>query len=119
MRAGRTFVEALGTLADRLMIPEARSLVGSACGNRLNSAAMSERRSGYSVMKCATKRLLRAEEQANKLSVKMLMPLALFIFPVVLMVIVLPASAIENDGDFPVDKSLDISPTVAEMQRHQ
>jgi tight adherence protein C len=36
------------------------------------------------------KRLLRAEEQANKLPVKMTMPLALFIFPVVLMVIMLP-----------------------------
>ena len=36
------------------------------------------------------KRLLRAEEQANKLAVKMTIPLALFIFPVVLMVIMLP-----------------------------
>ena len=36
------------------------------------------------------KRLLRAEEQANKLSVKMIMPLGLFIMPVVLMVILLP-----------------------------
>ena len=36
------------------------------------------------------KRLLRAEEQANKLSVKMLLPLALFIFPVVVGVVILP-----------------------------
>jgi tight adherence protein C len=36
------------------------------------------------------KRLLRAEEQANKLAVKMTIPLALFIFPVVLLVIMLP-----------------------------
>jgi tight adherence protein C len=36
------------------------------------------------------KRLLRAEERANKLSVKMLLPLGLFIMPVVLMVILLP-----------------------------
>jgi tight adherence protein C len=36
------------------------------------------------------KRLLRAEEQANKLSVKMILPLALFIMPVVLMVVLLP-----------------------------
>ena len=35
-------------------------------------------------------RLLRAEETANKLSVKMVIPLGLFIFPVVLMVIMLP-----------------------------
>ncbi len=89
MRAGRTFVEALGTLADRLMIPEARSLVavlrqsaelGSDVGEALRIFSDEMR----------TKRMLRAEEQANKLSVKMLLPLALFIFPVVLAVIVLP-----------------------------
>jgi tight adherence protein C len=89
MRAGRTFVEALGTLADRLMISEARSLVavlrqsaelGSDVGDALRIFSDEMR----------TKRMLRAEEQANKLSVKMLMPLALFIFPVVLAVIVLP-----------------------------
>jgi tight adherence protein C len=34
--------------------------------------------------------LLRAEESANKLSVKMVLPLGLFIFPVVLLVIMLP-----------------------------
>jgi len=36
------------------------------------------------------KRLLRAEEAANKLSVKMVLPLSLFIFPVVLLVVMLP-----------------------------
>ena len=89
MQAGRSFVEALGTLADRLMIQEARSLVavlrqsvelGTDVGEalRIFSDEMRDRR------------LLRAEEQANKLSVKMIIPLALFIFPVVLMVILLP-----------------------------
>jgi tight adherence protein C len=89
MRAGRTFVDALGTLADRLMIPEARSLVavlrqsaelGSDVGEALRIFSDEMR----------NRRMLRAEEQANKLSVKMLVPLALFIFPVVLGVIVLP-----------------------------
>jgi tight adherence protein C len=89
MRAGRSFIEALGTFADRVMIPEARSLVallrqsfelGSDIGEALRvfGDEMRERR------------LLRAEEQANKLSVKMIMPLALCILPVVLMVILLP-----------------------------
>ena len=36
------------------------------------------------------KRLLRAEEQANKLPVKMTLPMGLFIFPVILMVVLLP-----------------------------
>jgi tight adherence protein C len=89
MRAGRSFIEALGTLAERLMIPEAKSLVallrqsfelGSDVGEALRVFGDEMR----------DRRLLRAEEQANKLSVKMIMPLALFILPVVLMVILLP-----------------------------
>jgi tight adherence protein C len=36
------------------------------------------------------KRLLRAEERANKLPVKMVLPLGLCIFPVILMVVLLP-----------------------------
>jgi tight adherence protein C len=36
------------------------------------------------------KRLLRAEESANKLPVKMMLPLGLFIFPVILLVVLLP-----------------------------
>jgi tight adherence protein C len=89
MRAGRSFIDALGALAERLMIPEARSLVallrqsmelGSDVGDALRVFGDEMR----------NKRLLRAEEQANKLSVKMIFPLALFIMPVVLMVILLP-----------------------------
>jgi tight adherence protein C len=91
MRAGRSFIEALGALAERLMIPEARSLVallrqsmelGSDVGDALRVFGDEMRE----------KRLLRAEEQANKLSVKMIMPMALFIMPVVLMVILLPVA---------------------------
>jgi tight adherence protein C len=36
------------------------------------------------------KRVIRAEESANKLPVKMVVPLGLFIFPVILMVVMLP-----------------------------
>jgi tight adherence protein C len=36
------------------------------------------------------KRLLRAEERANKLPVKMILPLGICIFPVILMVVLLP-----------------------------
>lgn len=89
MRAGRSFIEALSALADRLMIPEARSLVallrqstelGSDVGEALRIFGDEMR----------DKRMLRAEEHANKLSVKMLLPLGLFIMPVVFMVILLP-----------------------------
>lgn len=91
MRAGRSFIEASGALAERLMIPEARSLVallrqstelGSDVGESLRIFGDEMR----------DKRLLRAEEQANKLSVKMILPLALFIMPVVLMVVLLPVA---------------------------
>jgi tight adherence protein C len=89
MRAGRSFIDALGALAERLMIPEARALVallrqsmelGSDVGEALRVFGDEMR----------DKRLLRAEEQANKLSVKMIFPLAMFIMPVVLMVVLLP-----------------------------
>jgi tight adherence protein C len=89
MRAGRTFVEALGTLADRLMIPEARSLVAVLRQSAELGSDVSEALRVFSD-EMRNKRMLRAEEEANKLSVKMLLPLALFIFPVVLGVIVLP-----------------------------
>ena len=89
MRAGRSFVDALGTLADRLVIAEARSLVavlrqaielGSDIGDALRIFGDEMR----------DKRLLRAEERANTLSVKMVFPLGFFILPVVLMVVLIP-----------------------------
>jgi tight adherence protein C len=38
------------------------------------------------------KRLLRAEETANKLPVKMVVPIGAFIFPVILLVMMLPVA---------------------------
>jgi tight adherence protein C len=89
MRAGRSTVEALESLADRLGLDEARSLVlvlrqsvelGSDVGEALH--VFSDEMRG--------KRLMRAEEAANKLPVKMTLPMGLFIFPVILLVIMLP-----------------------------
>ncbi|HLH98084.1 MAG TPA: type II secretion system F family protein [Xanthobacteraceae bacterium] len=89
MRAGRSMIEALDLLSGRLALDEVGSFVtmlrqsielGSdmAGALRVFSEEMRE------------KWLLRAEETANKLSVKMVIPLGLFIFPVVLLVIMLP-----------------------------
>jgi tight adherence protein C len=89
MRAGRSTIEALDSFADRLGLDEAASFntmlrqsleLGSDIGEalRLFSEDMRDRR------------LLRAEEAANKLSVKMILPLGLFIFPTVLLVVMLP-----------------------------
>jgi tight adherence protein C len=89
MRAGRSTIDALNSLADRLDLDEARSFVlvlrqsvelGSDVAEslRIFSDEMRE------------KRIMRAEESANKLPVKMVAPLGLFIFPVILMVVMLP-----------------------------
>ncbi len=88
-RAGRSVTDALGTFADRLNLDEVRAFVillrqsqelGSDIGDALR--AYSDEIRG--------KRLLRAEETANKLPVKMVLPLGGFIFPVILTVVMLP-----------------------------
>jgi len=88
-RAGRGTMDALNSLADRLALDEASSLVamlrqsvefGGDIGDALRIFGDEMR----------DKRLLRAEETANKLSVKMVLPLGMFIFPVILVIILLP-----------------------------
>ena len=78
-------------MADRLIIPEARSLVALLRQSREIGSDVGEALQVFSD-EMRNKRLLRAEEQANKLAVKMTLPLALFIFPVVLMVVMLPVA---------------------------
>jgi tight adherence protein C len=89
MRAGRSTIEALDSFANRLALDEAASLntmlrqsleLGSDIGEALRIFSEEMR----------DKRLLRAEEAANKLSVKIVLPLGLFIFPVVLLIVMLP-----------------------------
>jgi tight adherence protein C len=88
-RAGRSTIEALGSLADRLNLDEAGSFVTMLRQSiELGSDTADALRVFSDEMR--EKRLLRAEETANKLSVKMVIPLGLFIFPVVLLVIMLP-----------------------------
>lgn len=89
MRAGRRTVDALESLGDRLMIDEARSLVlvlrqslelGSNVADTLRVLGEEMR----------DRRVLRAEEHANKLPVKMTVPLGLCIFPVIMIMITFP-----------------------------
>jgi tight adherence protein C len=88
-RAGRSTIDALASFADRLGLDEARAFVatlrqsielGSDVGDALRAFGDEMR----------DKRLLRAEEQANKLPVKTVNPLGACIFPVILLVILLP-----------------------------
>lgn len=89
MRSGRGTTEALDNLSDRLGLDEAKSFamllkqsieLGSDIGNGLRTFADDMR----------DKRMSRAEEIANVLPVKMTIPLGLFIFPVILIVILAP-----------------------------
>ncbi len=88
-RAGRSTVEALESLAERLGLDEARSLVLVLRQSLELGSNISEALHVFSD-EMREKRLLRAEERANKLPVKMVLPLGLFIFPVILLVIMLP-----------------------------
>jgi tight adherence protein C len=89
IRAGRSMIEALGSLADRLDLEEAGSFVSMLRQSiELGSDVADALRVFSDEMR--EKRLLRAEEAANKLTVKMVLPLGLFIFPVVLLVVMLP-----------------------------
>ena len=88
-RAGRPLDQGLMNFAKRINVEEARTLavlfkqsqeLGASIANTLRvfSSEMREQR------------LIRAEEKANALPVKMLMPMALFMFPVNLIIVLVP-----------------------------
>ena len=89
IRAGRSMIQALESLTDRLGLDEAASLTTMLRQSIEFGSDVSDALRVFSD-EMRDKRLLRAEESANKLSVKMVLPLGLFIFPVVLLVIMLP-----------------------------
>lgn len=90
LRAGRSLAESMDAFADRLGLDEARSFavllkqsleLGSDIGSALRVYGDEMR----------DKRAMVAEEKANRLPVLMVIPLGLFIFPVLLTVILYPA----------------------------
>ena len=92
LMAGRTRPEAFKNFAERLGLEEAKSLnimlkqseeMGSSLGTALRTFSEEMR----------TKRMLRAEEKAMALPAQMTVPLILFIFPTILMMMMLPAAA--------------------------
>jgi tight adherence protein C len=89
MRAGRSSVEALGAFADRLGLDEAASFVAVLRHSvELGGDVATTLREFSEDMR--SKRMLLAEKKANELPVKMVVPLALGIFPVILMICLLP-----------------------------
>lgn len=89
LRAGKPLREALRELADRIGLEEARSLAVLFRQSEELGTSLTEALRVYSD-EMRGQRILTAEEKANALPVKMMIPLGLCIFPVVMMVIMLP-----------------------------
>ncbi len=90
LRAGRSRHEALVNFSDRINLDEARALstmlkqaedMGSSLGQALRTFSDEMR----------TKRMLKAEEKAMALSAKLTVPLMVFIFPTLMVILLLPA----------------------------
>jgi tight adherence protein C len=88
-RAGRSTIDALSSFADRLGLDEARSFAATLRQSIELGSDITEALVAFSD-EMREKRLLRAEERANQLPVKMVLPLGICIFPVILLVILLP-----------------------------
>ncbi|MDJ1159210.1 type II secretion system F family protein [Chelatococcus sp. SYSU_G07232] len=89
MRAGRSTIDALHSLANRLGLDEARALTMLLQQSlELGTDIAQSLRTFSDEMR--DKRLSRAEERAHALPVKLVLPLGAFIFPVLLLVIMTP-----------------------------
>ncbi|MBZ9821457.1 type II secretion system F family protein [Mesorhizobium sp. CA4] len=89
LRAGKPLREALRELADRIGLDEAKALAVLFRQSEELGTSLTEALRVYSD-EMRNQRIMRAEEQANALPVKMMIPLGVCIFPVVMMVIMLP-----------------------------
>ncbi len=89
LRAGKPLREALRELSDRIGLEEARALAVLFRQSEELGTSLTEALRIYSD-EMRGQRILRAEERANALPVKMMIPLGLCIFPVVMMVVMLP-----------------------------
>lgn len=89
LRAGKSLREALRDLADRIGLEEAKSLaVLFRQSEELGTSLVDALRVYSNEMR--RQRILHAEEKANSLPVRMVLPLGLCVFPVVMMIIMLP-----------------------------
>ncbi|RVB75852.1 MULTISPECIES: type II secretion system F family protein [unclassified Mesorhizobium] len=89
LRAGKPLREALRELSDRIGLEEARALAVLFRQSEELGTSLTEALRVYSD-EMRGQRILRAEERANSLPVKMMIPLGLCIFPVVMMIVMLP-----------------------------
>lgn len=89
VRAGRPMAQAMQHLARRLDTQEIHSLAVLFQQSERLGVSVNQTLRVYSA-EMRSKRLLMAEEKANQLPVKMLFPMALFIFPVNLLIVLVP-----------------------------
>lgn len=89
VRAGRPMAQAMQHLAQRLGVQEIHSLAVLFQQSERLGVSVNQTLRVYSE-EMRQKRLLMAEEKANQLPVKMLFPMALFIFPVNLLIVLVP-----------------------------
>ncbi|WP_064692358.1 type II secretion system F family protein [Rhizobium aegyptiacum] len=89
VRGGRRLREALANLASRLRIDEARALSVLFRQSEELGTSVTQTLRVYS-KEMRDLRIVRAEEKANALPVKMLLPLGAFLFPVSLVIVLVP-----------------------------
>ena len=89
IRAGRTLSDALEHFADRVGLEEARSFATLLQQSEKLGSSLTEALRVYSD-DMRSKRMARAEEKAYSLPAKLSVPLTLCVFPVVIIVIMLP-----------------------------
>ena len=89
VRGGRRLRDALSNLATRLRIDEARSLATLFRQSEELGSSVTKSLRVYSA-EMRQMRILRAEEKANALPIKMLFPLATFLFPLSLIIVLVP-----------------------------
>jgi tight adherence protein C len=89
LRAGATLAEAVANLARRINLDEVHSLGSLLQQTEQLGASIGEALRVYSD-EMRDKRLSRAEEKAHALPVKLVIPLGIYVFPVMLVVIALP-----------------------------
>ena len=91
VQLGKTRREALKDMADRLGIPEMSSFVAAIIQSEMLGVSMA-RVLRIQSDQMRVKRRQRAEEAAHKAPVKMIIPMALLIFPSIMIIILTPAA---------------------------
>ena len=89
LRAGRPLVEAIEALGRRINVDEVKSLGSLLQQTEELGTSLSHALRIFSD-EIQGRRLLRAEERAHSLPVKLVLPLALFVFPAILVVVLMP-----------------------------